>query len=87
VLFDEIVTVYFIRKIYIYILALEMASPGSQHCANQHTFVPYGFDTCTEITVMPPRRVRSSMPQERRFQFPLETVHSAVTERLLSPAI
>jgi len=25
--------VYFIWKIYIYILALEMASPGNQHCA------------------------------------------------------
>jgi len=31
VLFDEITSVYFIRKIYI--LALEMASPGNRHCA------------------------------------------------------
>ena len=33
VLFDEIALVYYIWK-YIYILALEMASPGNQHCAN-----------------------------------------------------
>jgi len=33
VLFDKIAFVYFIWK-YIYILALEMASPGNQHCAN-----------------------------------------------------
>jgi len=33
VLFDEIDSVYFIGK-YIYILALEMAGPGNQHCAN-----------------------------------------------------
>ena len=33
VLFDKIASTYFIRK-YIYILALEMASPGNQHCAN-----------------------------------------------------
>jgi len=34
VLFDEIASVYFIWKKYIYILALEMASSGNQHCAN-----------------------------------------------------
>jgi len=34
VLFDKIVSVYFIRKIFFYILALEMASPGNQHCAS-----------------------------------------------------
>ena len=34
VLFDKTTFVYFIWKnIYIYILALEMASPGIQHCA------------------------------------------------------
>jgi len=33
VLFDKITSVYFIRK-NTYILALEMASPGNQHCAN-----------------------------------------------------
>ena len=33
-LFDKIASVYFIsKKIYINILALEMASPGNQHCA------------------------------------------------------
>ena len=32
-LFEKIASVYFIWK-YIYILALEMASPGNQHCAN-----------------------------------------------------
>ena len=31
-LFDKIASVYFIRK-YAYILALEMASPGNQHCS------------------------------------------------------
>ena len=41
-LFDKIASVYFIEK-YIYILALEMASPANQHCANCiGTFVPYG---------------------------------------------
>jgi len=30
---DKIASVYFIEK-YIYILALEVASPGNQHCAN-----------------------------------------------------
>jgi len=35
VLFDRIASVYFIWKIYLgYILALEMASPENQHCAN-----------------------------------------------------
>jgi len=34
VLFDKIASVYFIRKKYIHIIALEMASPGNQHCAN-----------------------------------------------------
>ena len=34
VLFDKIASVYFIRK-YIHILALEMASPESQNCANR----------------------------------------------------
>jgi len=33
VLFDKIAFVYFFGK-YIYILALEMASPRNQHCAN-----------------------------------------------------
>jgi len=33
VLFDITASVYFICK-YIYILVLEMASPGNQHCAN-----------------------------------------------------
>jgi len=33
VLFDKIASVYFFEK-YIYILALEMASPGNQHCAH-----------------------------------------------------
>jgi len=32
VLFNKIASVYFIRQI-IHILALEMASPGNQHCA------------------------------------------------------
>ena len=34
VLFDKIVSVYFIWKIYLNILALEMAIPGNQHRAN-----------------------------------------------------
>jgi len=34
VLFDKIASVYFIWKKYINILALEMASPGNQHCAS-----------------------------------------------------
>ena len=34
VLFDKIASVYFIWKKNIYILALEMASPENQHCAN-----------------------------------------------------
>jgi len=33
-LFDKTASVHFIRKKYIYILALEMASPGNQHCAS-----------------------------------------------------
>ena len=33
VLFDKIASVYFFEK-YIYILALEMASRGNQHCTN-----------------------------------------------------
>jgi len=37
VLFYNIASVIFIWKIYIYILAMEMASPQNQHCA---TFVP-----------------------------------------------
>jgi len=38
VLFDKIASVYFISK-HIYILALEMASPGNQQCAS--CIVPY----------------------------------------------
>jgi len=34
VLFDKIAFVYFGRKKYIYILALETASPGNRHCAS-----------------------------------------------------
>jgi len=34
VLFDQIASVYFISEKYISILALEIASPGNQHCAN-----------------------------------------------------
>ena len=34
VLFDKIASAYFIRKKYIYISTLEMASPGNQHCVN-----------------------------------------------------
>ena len=34
VLFDKIVSVYFIWKKYIYTLAFDIASPGNQHCAN-----------------------------------------------------
>jgi len=34
VLFDKMASVYFISKIYIHILALEMASPVNKHCAN-----------------------------------------------------
>jgi len=34
VLCDKIVSVYFIWKKHIYILALELASPGNKHCAN-----------------------------------------------------
>jgi len=36
VLFNKIASVglYFIWKVYIYILAVKMASPGNQHCAN-----------------------------------------------------
>jgi len=34
VLFDKITSVYFILKLYVYTLALEMDSPGNQHCAN-----------------------------------------------------
>ena len=33
VLFDEIASAFFLEK-YIYISALEMASPANQHCAN-----------------------------------------------------
>ena len=33
-LFDKIASVYILFEKYIYILALEMASPGNQHCAN-----------------------------------------------------
>jgi len=33
-LFDKIVSVYFISEICFFILALEMASPWNQHCAN-----------------------------------------------------
>jgi len=32
--FDKIASVYFISKKYIYILALEMASPGTRHYAS-----------------------------------------------------
>ena len=32
VLFDKIASVYFLEKKCIYILALEMPSPGNQHC-------------------------------------------------------
>ena len=47
VLFDRIASVYSIWKKYFYIFALEMASPGNQHCANcvGHTFVPYITNT------------------------------------------
>jgi len=34
VLFDEIASVHFIWKKYIYILALKMVSPGNQHCVH-----------------------------------------------------
>ena len=34
VTFDKIVSVYFLFQKYIFILALEMASPGNRHCAN-----------------------------------------------------
>jgi len=34
VLFIKIAAMYFIRKIYIYILAVEKASRMNQHCAN-----------------------------------------------------
>ena len=44
VLFDKIASVYLFEK-YAYILSLEMASTGNQHCDNVlgywHTFVPY----------------------------------------------
>ena len=33
VLFDKIASVYILFEKYIYILTLEMASPGNQHCA------------------------------------------------------
>jgi len=43
VLFDKIASVYSLFEKYIYILSLEMISPGNQHCAllYLHTFVPY----------------------------------------------
>ena len=34
VLFEKIASVYFIRKKYVYVLALEMASSEKHHCAN-----------------------------------------------------
>jgi len=44
VLFHKIASVYLFEK-YAYILSLEMASTGNQHCDNVlgywHTFVPY----------------------------------------------
>jgi len=34
VLFDEIASAFILFEKRIYLLALEMASPGNQHCAN-----------------------------------------------------
>ena len=45
VLFDKIASVYFVWKIFLYILALETASPGNRHCANcigTHAFPMHG---------------------------------------------
>ena len=50
VLFDKIDSVYFFEK-YIYILALEMASRGNQHCANCIGTLSFAIVTTTQSNV------------------------------------
>ena len=52
VLFDKIAFVYFIRKIgYIYILALEMASPWNQHLCHTLSFPMTKASDCPRLIV------------------------------------
>ena len=46
-LFDKIASVHLSEK-YIYILALEMVSPGSQHCANCIGTLLFLIDTASQ---------------------------------------
>ena len=54
-LFDKIASVYILFEKYIYILALEMASPGNQHCVNnvstdfRSLYAPAGMVECREV--------------------------------------
>jgi len=50
VLFDKIAFVYFFGK-YIYILALEMASPRNQHCANCLGILPFPMTSISYRTL------------------------------------
>jgi len=70
VLFDKIASVYFIRKKYICIFALETATPGNQHCASCIDTLSFPISNKVESSILlkqPSSDARRPVP----FQGPL----------------
>jgi len=68
VLFDRIVSVYFIFEKYIYISALEMASPGNRHCANCIGTLSFPVKSGHAVTPRYDRRKFVTLSGQRRLQ-------------------